>query len=116
MKIKLSFNVIGLSIITTLIVTQIVFLILHFTGVIDWNIIFVILPIIVLLLYVLTVALICYIHYLVVTKDEREHNKSMKKIQKVLHTSSRNNVITPEILAMMVEENDCTEDLDNNGG
>lgn len=113
MNIKIRFNVIGVSIITALLVTQIVFLILHLSEAIEWNIVFVILPSIVLVSYISVVILICYIHYLIVTKDERRYNKDMNKINKVLRTPSRNNVITPEILAMMAEEQDVTVNEDN---
>lgn len=113
MNIKIRFNVIGVSIITALLVTQIVFLILHFSRAIDWNIVFVILPSIILVSYISAVILICYIYYLVVTKDERRYNKDMNKINKVLHNPSRNNVITPEILAMMAEEQDAAVNEDD---
>lgn len=110
MNIKIRFNVIGVSIIISLLVTQIIFLILHLSEAIDWNIVFVILPSIILVSYISVVILICYIHYLVVTKDERRYNKDMNKINKVLHTPSRNNIITPEILTMMAEETDFNKE------
>ena len=113
MNIKIKFNTIGVSIIISLIVTQIVFLILRFSGAIDWNIVFVILPIIVLVSYMLIVILIFYIHYLIVTKDERRYIKDMNKVEKILRTPSRNNVIIPEILAYQASQITDEEDVFN---
>ena len=113
MNIKIKFNIVGASIIISLLVTQFVFLILHFSGAINWNIVFVILPIIVLVSYILIVILICYIHYLIVTKDERRYIKDMNRVEKILHTPSRNNVITPEILAYQASQITDEEDIFN---
>ena len=112
-KIRIKFNAIGVSIIVSLLVTQIVFLILRVSGAIDWNIVFVILPIIVLVSYMLILVLTCYIQYLIVTKDERRYIKDMNKVEKILRTPSRNNVITPEILAYQASQITDEEDVFN---
>ena len=112
MKFTLKLTPIGVTLFTTLVITQVVFAILAITKAITWKLIFVLLPTIIIVLWAICL-LVCFTFmYLKLTKEQRRIDKLLRDCDKV---TSRNYGprITPEILAYQASQITDEEDVFN---